>query len=91
MSRFTTEKLPSGVICEKVGAEYLLIDTDGERVILSISDIDRLQGIIHPTKIYGKWKGHCGEGPEHMSEFEKAIEYCAEDAIINKNYSPDTL
>lgn len=87
MSRFTTEKLPSGVICEKLGAEYLLIDTDGERVILSIPDIDRLQGIIHPTKIHGKWKGHCGEDPAEITSFEKAISEASE----TNHYSPDTL
>jgi hypothetical protein len=63
--------LPSGAkvyVDWQYGHFYLSRSKDDTHINLSAADIDRLQGILHPAKIHGKWKGHCGEGPAIKGE-----------------------
>jgi hypothetical protein len=63
--------LPSGAkvyVDWQYGHFYLSRSKDDTHINLSADDIDRLQGILHPAKIHGKWKGHCGEGPAIKGE-----------------------
>lgn len=80
MNKFTSEILPSGVVCRKCGEDYILIDEDGQRVLLSGLDIDRLQGILHPAKVHGKCTpdSECYIPPRPETAFEKAIKEVAD-------------
>ncbi len=74
--------------------DFYISTTEGGpiEVLLSGADIARLDGILYPTKVHGKWKGHCGEGPAEtpqqkderilkengISKFEEAIKEVSE-------------
>lgn len=61
---YKKETLPSGIHCLSDRTDDLFkISFNGHIVYLTKLDIARLHGIAYPTKVHGKWKGHCGEGP----------------------------
>jgi hypothetical protein len=94
MSNYTSEILPSGLKFEGDGENFTL-SFGTNKLFISKRDVSRMDGIAHPAKVHGKWKGHCGEGLAETQR-EKDNRILLENGIDpnefkNINYSPDIL